>query len=409
MDTTISQNIDIMLHELQKFSSSTNGVTRLPFTQEAMKAADYLRQHMQDLGMDAYIDVTGAVHGIRHGKNPKRIIIGSHYDTVKNGGAYDGIAGVICAIETARLLADMPLEYTLEIIALNDEEGIRFDSSYFSSLAFLGGWTVDELKSICDKEGISIYDAMVAAKLIPEQIMDAAWDLDTVRCFMEVHIEQGPVLDKKGYDLGIVQGIVGLLRYEVTLCGQANHAGTTPMTMRHDPLIAAAEVITAVERSALRHPGTVATVGFCKVTPNAINTIAAQVTFSIDIRSRHMTDFAEITKEITAALDQAATSRDITYEMRKTSFNEPAEMDRQLQEYLRQSIEKQNYPYLAMTSGAGHDSQPISRKVPTAMLFVPSKDGMSHCPEEYTSTAHLFQAVHVLRDTILEINKEIMD
>ncbi|MGE1062240.1 M20 family metallo-hydrolase [Megasphaera paucivorans] len=406
-NTIVSDNLEKMLQDMMKFSADTTGVTRLPFTKEAEQAALYLQFRMREIGLESYIDVSGAVHGIHRGKTKKRIIIGSHYDSVKCGGPFDGIAGIVCGIETARLLADQELDYTLEIIALNDEEGIRFDGSYFSSKAFLGGWTVSDLKTIRDKNGISIYDAMNSMSLDPEHIADTAWNLDEIRCFLEVHIEQGPILDQKKCDLGIVDRIVGLRRYEITLCGQANHAGTTPMLMRHDPLAAAAKIISAVEEAALQHSDAVATVGFCKIVPNTINTIASQATLTIDIRSRNMIDITEISSKIASEVKQEALLRGVTYNLKETFCSEPAEMNPQLQKYLQSAISKSNYTYMTMSSGAGHDAQPISHKVPTAMLFIPSKDGKSHCPEEYTAVESLVKAVHVLQKTILIINKEV--
>ena len=407
MDTSIGKRIDKQLQELQEFSAGGPGVTRLPFTAAARDATDYLRQHMEEMGLKTYRDTSGAVHGLRPGKIPQRIVVGSHYDSVKGGGPYDGIAGVVCAMEAARLLDGQDLQHTLEVVALNDEEGIRFDGAYFSSKALLGHLTVDELKTNRDKDGMSIYEAMQAIGWDPERIGETHWDLNQIRCFLEMHIEQGPVLEQQHCDLAIVDGIVGLLRYEITLHGQANHAGTTPMAMRHDPLAAAAAIITAVETAACQQPGAVATVGFCTVAPNALNTIASQVTFSVDIRSRHQADITAISDKIKAELTRATAQRGVTYDLKTTFAMDPVDMDETLQAYLRQAAEKNGCTHMDLSSGAAHDSQLMALEIPTAMLFVPSHNGMSHCPQEYTPTEYFVKAVHVLADTIRAIDEEI--
>ena len=191
MNTT--DRIKETLETLKIFSATTNGVTRLPFTKEAKLAVNFLKQKMEEAGLKVFIDASGSIHGIRPGISSRKIIIGSHYDSVKSGGAYDGIAGVVCGIEIARLLKYETLFYTLEIIGFNDEEGVRFGTGFFSSKAFLGEWNIENLKHQYDEHGVSVYDAMKSWNLIPEQLTNSVWDLSQIRCFMEIHIEQGPV------------------------------------------------------------------------------------------------------------------------------------------------------------------------------------------------------------------------
>lgn len=402
----ITNDLILMLQTLRTFSVDDNGVTRLPFTKEADDAVSYLEQKMQEVGLETYVDVSGAVHGIKRGILDKRIVIGSHYDSVKHGGAFDGIAGVVCGIEIAKLLKDKDLFYTLEIIGFNDEEGVRFDTGFFSSKAFLGEWDIEELKTYYDDEGINTYEAMEQKGLVPEKLKDIVWDLDKIRCFLEIHIEQGPILESEKKDLGIVNGIVGMKRFLLIIDGRADHAGTTPMNMRYDALVAASEIIQKVEAVGNSYENAVATVGFCKIEPNTVNTVPEKVEISLDMRTLNLDDLNSMEKEILQNIKEVTDKRNLTYFIEPTLDAKPAHMDEKIQEYLEQEIDKLGYSFIKMSSGAGHDSLPISRKVPTAMLFVPSKNGRSHCKEEWTEPQDLTKAVKVLLNTIDVIDKE---
>lgn len=391
MNTT--DRIKETLETLKIFSATTNGVTRLPFTKEAKLAVNFLKQKMEEAGLKVFIDASGAIHGIRPGISSRKIIIGSHYDSVKSGGAYDGIAGVVCGIEIARLLKYETLFYTLEIIGFNDEEGVRFGTGFFSSKAFLGEWNIENLKHQYDEHGVSVYDAMKSWNLIPEQLTNSVWDLSQIRCFMEIHIEQGPVLEKENVELGIVNGIVGMKRYNIQILGRADHAGT-------------ANIIEYIEKAAKKYAGAVATVGVCTISPNAVNTVPEKVEFSLDIRSMNSNELHSLEKDILKHLEKTVQERNLTYEMQTKLEVEPSDMDDKLKSYLRQSVLKLGYSSININSGAGHDALPISRKLSTAMLFVPSKGGRSHCPEEYSKPESLAKTVHVMLDTIKKINNE---
>lgn len=400
MNTT--DRIKETLETLKIFSATTNGVTRLPFTKEAKLAVNFLKQKMEEAGLKVFIDASGAIHGIRPGISSRKIIIGSHYDSVKSGGAYDGIAGVVCGIEIARLLKYETLFYTLEIIGFNDEEGVRFGTGFFSSKAFLGEWNIENLKHQYDEHGVSVYDAMKSWNLIPEQLTNSVWDLSQIRCFMEIHIEQGPVLEKENVELGIV----GMKRYNIQILGRADHAGTTPMNMRYDALAGTANIIEYIEKAAKKYAGAVATVGVCTISPNAVNTVPEKVEFSLDIRSMNSNELHSLEKDILKHLEKTVQERNLTYEMQTKLEVEPSDMDDKLKSYLRQSVLKLGYSSININSGAGHDALPISRKLSTAMLFVPSKGGRSHCPEEYSKPESLAKTVHVMLDTIKKINNE---
>lgn len=398
----ISSELEKRLHDLATFSNGNEGVTRLPFTPAARGAVTYLKNYMAEVGLEAYEDASGAVIGTLVGKSPETVVIGSHYDTVKQGGRFDGIAGVVCGIEIVRLLRKNALElpFTLQIVGTNDEEGVRFDDGFFSAKAFLGQWTVEGLKESCDKDGISIYAAMKEYGLDPEKISEATWDMNKIKAFIEIHIEQGPVLEAQKKELGIVTGIVGLRRYKLTVKGRADHAGTTPMNMRQDALLGAAAMITAVSELSKNLENAVSTVGSCQVLPNTSNTVAAKTILSVDIRSMKEEHLIAMEAKLTEVIAQITKKYDLQCEVQNVLQIEPLHMDEKLQKIIAESAQDRAYSTMHLHSGAGHDSLPIGRVVPAAMLFVPSENGRSHSPKEKTEVQDLAKAVVTIYDAL---------
>lgn len=393
----IAKRIEYEINEMSAFSEPDSiGTTRLPFTKEAKEAEGYLKGLMEKAGLSVRTDESGAVIGRLEGRRKETYMIGSHYDTVENGGNYDGIAGVLCGIEIARMLAgEGQPEYSLEIIATNDEEGARFSGGFFSSKAMLGEWTVEELKRQKDKNGISIYDAMLEYGLEPEQLHKAKRSISEIKGFFEIHIEQGPVLQAAGADIGVVKTIVGMQRLLVTVHGRADHAGTTPMDMRKDALEMAAKVIGMTGDCARKYPDTVATVGYVKVSPNVVNTIADKVEFSLDIRSPLWKNVENVLFEINRILSgYTACDRQCTLTVK------PADMNENFRKMISGAAGQRGFSWQEINSGAGHDSLPIGKVIPTAMLFVPSMGGRSHCKEEYTNPESFEKAVLVLYDVV---------
>lgn len=403
MINEVARNIEKHLKVLREFTATSgNGVTRFPFTKEAKMAVEYLEDEMKKIGLETRIDESGAIIGRLEGKEKRTIIIGSHYDSVKYGGEFDGIAGVVCGLEVARLLKekDFTSKYSIEIIGTNDEEGARFKSGFFTSKAMLGQLEVSSLKEFKDADNISIYDAMQEYGLNPEAIQEAKRNLDDIKAFLEIHIEQGPVLETHKKEIGIVDTIVGMQRYMVTIQGRADHAGTTPMDMRIDAVEAATKVISGIGDIARAYENAVATVGSMKVLPNEINTIAQNVTFSIDIRSTKKETVNSIYEKIKKHIENLGTRYGTKYSITNTLHINPVDMKDFLKEKIQESCIKRNYLYEHINSGAGHDSLPMAEFVDTAMIFVPSKNGRSHCVEEFTSYEHLAKATLVVLDTI---------
>lgn len=402
----IANNIEKHLKALREFTSTSgNGVTRFPFTKETKMAVQYLENEMKKIGLKTRIDESGAVIGRLEGKEKRTILIGSHYDSVKYGGEFDGIAGVVCGLEVARLLKEnnFSTKYSIEVIGTNDEEGARFKSGFFSSKAMLGQITSLDLKELKDVDNISIYDAMKEYGLNPEVINKAKRNLQDIKAFLEIHIEQGPVLEKHEKDIGIVDTIVGMQRYMVTIEGRADHAGTTPMDMRIDAVEVSSKIISNIGDIARTYKNAVATVGSMKVLPNEINTVAESVIFSIDIRSTKQEIVNSIYEKIKEQIEYITKKYNSKYSITNTLCVNPVNMNEGLKEKIEESCIKRNFSYEHINSGAGHDSLPMAEAVDTTMIFVPSKAGRSHCQKEFTSYEHLAKATLVALDAITNI------
>lgn len=408
----ITGRIAVNLEHLKKYTSTPGkGCTRLPFSKEARLAVDYLKEIMTEAGLVVAEDEAGNVFGTLFGSEPDLpcIMMGSHYDSVINGGDYDGIAGVVCAIEVARQLKEKGVKNKRTFVAAGfcDEEGMRFGNGYFGSGAMLGHRSPEYCKSYKDKEGISIYEAMQEYGLDPEKIKDAAWKTGSIARFMELHIEQGPVLDAENVELGIVDWIVGIQRYMITVNGQTDHAGTTPMNMRRDPVDAATKVAAKIADWAReKADGTVATVGYIRSYPGGVNIVADRAEFSVDIRSKNNDNINDIANRIKAALERETKNMNGSFSMQETLRITPVKMCGHMQGIMEESCKSHGYSYKYLPSGAGHDSLEIGQILPTSMLFVPSKDGRSHCPVEFTKYSEFSKACVVMNDLAVKLLNE---
>lgn len=406
MSEKIRENIQSHLIALSKFTETPgNGVTRLPFTKKGKDAAEYLKDQMKKSGLNVREDASGAVIGRLEGQSKKTVIIGSHYDSVKSGGEFDGIAGVVCGIEIARLFKEKNIKpkYSIEIFATNDEEGVRFNSGFLSSKALLGEISIDELKSLADSNGITLYKAIENYGLNPEDFIKCKRDIEDIKAFLEIHIEQGPILENHKKEIGIVDTIVGMKRTMFSIKGRSDHAGTTPMNMRIDAVDIASKIISKVSDIALKYPNAVATVGQIIVSPNAINTIASQVNFSLDIRSTKKEHISAIYNEVIFLAEKIIKKYKSEFKFEDTLIVDPVKMNSELTKIIEESCKNKETSYEHINSGAGHDSLPIGEKIPTAMLFVPSRGGRSHCPEEFTDYKYLEKVTIITFDVINKI------
>ncbi len=401
------------LEYLKQYTSTPgNGCTRLPFTKEARNAVDFLKELMVEAGMSVREDVAGNVFGTIEGEDPTLpcIMMGSHFDSVIHGGDFDGIAGIICAIEVARLLKEKGVtpKRNFVVAGFMDEEGMRYGTGYFGSGAMLGHRDIEYLKHYKDINGISIYDSMKEYGLDPEKIEEAAWKEGSIAKFLELHIEQGPVLDAEGIDLGLVTGIVGIQRYQIIVHGRADHAGTTPMDMRLDAVEAATKVISKIPDWAReKADGTVATTGLIITRPGGMNIVAEECEFTVDIRSMNNGNLIDITNRIRAALDREVKAMGGSYEVDTKLIIEPVYSEDAMLDVLEESAKEKGFSYKRLPSGAGHDALEIANTgIPFVMIFTPSKDGRSHCPVEFTKYSDFAKASVVITDLVEKLIAE---
>ena len=388
-------------------SEEVGGTTRRFLTPPVREVHALLHGRMEAIGMNVSVDAAGNLRGRWHppAGRSKRLIIGSHIDTVPNAGAFDGILGVTLALECAEIAQELKLPLTIEIIAFSEEEGVRFGVPFIGSRAVAGRFDVALLK-LKDAGGVTLDDAIRAFGLAPGGIEKAAIDADALG-FLEVHIEQGPVLEAEGLQVAAVTAIVGQTRHILTWTGHANHAGTTPMHLRRDALAGAAEWIVAVESLAQRTDGLVATVGHVDVEPNAGNVIAGAVRVSLDVR--HADDAAR-KSAVDALLAQAETiaaRRGLALQCARQMDQPAVPMDERLTAFLAEATEAAGLPVKLMPSGAGHDAMVMASRVPTAMLFLRSPGGLSHHPDETVLEEDVAAALGVCRKFLERLAAEV--
>jgi allantoate deiminase len=357
-------------------------ITRRFLTPPVHEVHTHLRRRMVALGMNVRVDPAGNLRGVWKPPNggDRRLLLGSHIDTVPDAGAYDGVLGVILALEWVRLAQEAVLPITIEVIAFSEEEGVRFGVPFIGSRAAAGRFD-PALLALQDADGISVADAIRSFGLDPAAIDEARVDRDALG-FVEIHIEQGPILEAEKRSLGVVNRIVGQTRLTLEFAGQANHAGTTPMPMRRDALAGAAEWIAAVEAFAARTEGLAATVGRIAVEPNAANVIPGKARLSLDVRHALDAQREAAVQGLIAKAGDLAARRGLSIE-HKRQMNEPAvPMDERLTAYLVDAVEAAGFPPRTMPSGAGHDAMVMATRMPAAMLFLRSPGGISHHPAE---------------------------
>lgn len=385
------------------------GCTRFTYTKEFAQARDYIISEMKAAGLTVREDAVGTVIGRLEGKNPNAPILmtGSHFDTVKTGGRFDGPAGVTAALETARTLHDEGFvpECPIEFVALPEEEGARFGGGLMGSRAMCGKLTQTEVDTYKDWDGVTIAEAMKGYGLDPTKIAEAKRTPSEIGTFIELHIEQGPILENNRTDVGIVEAIVGLRCLNVTVTGRSDHAGTTPLNMRADTMLATAKAIVAgTEKAKELNDGTVVTFGRVETIPGAFNIVAKETNFNIDCRSRGIESVNTVIDVIRTSLERSvAENPGLSFEMEEKTSALPVQMKAEVQELLEKHAAELNISTRKMLSGAGHDAMIMGALCDVAMVFVPSKDGRSHVPEEWTDYADLQKGVELVYRTIKEL------
>lgn len=400
----IEQHIELLSH----FTATPGvGVTRLTYSKEDLSARNYIKYRMLEYGLTVSEDGFGNIFGKLEGTIPNApsVIVGSHFDSVPNGGAYDGTAGVVIGLEVAALFQENKCKpaYPLEIIALVEEEGSRYGGGLMGSRGMMGLLSNEDFKVLADKDGILAKDAMISIGLDPSK--EKMRDPKTIKAFLELHIEQGPILEEKTIPIGIVEAIVGLTQLEVTIQGRAGHAGTTPMSHRSDALVAAAEVIAAFPKLAVEEGnGTVITTGQLHVFPNGSNVIPDKVVFSVDIRSGNEQDLQNAVRKVEGLIaSKNATGTQTSIE--QLLYISPKDMDEHIRSIFKETSNELDISYCSINSGAGHDAMVFSDYTACGMIFIPSKDGLSHCPEEWSDASHLVNGANILFQTALKLTE----
>ena len=383
---------------LGEISEEPDRLTRRVATQALAKAGEVVARWMEDAGMTTRRDAVGNVIG-RHGGGERPLVLGSHLDTVPNAGTFDGPLGIVAAIAVVeRLAAGGPQpSCPVEVVAFADEEGTRFGTSYLGSAAYVGAFEPAWLDHV-DGEGITLRDAIRALGGEPESALEAS--APGLSGYLEIHIEQGPVLEREGLPVGVVTAIAGQTRARIVLTGEAGHAGTLPMDARHDALAAAAEAVLAVERHGRAEPGLVATVGALALSPNVANVVAGEVRMLLDMRHADDGVRRQAAEEVRADVEGIAAARgvDATW---TTRYDTPAAvLDATLRGRLADALQLQGIPVRDLVSGAGHDAVVLSRICPAAMLFVRCAGGISHDPGESVSEQDVAVALDVLEHAV---------
>lgn len=377
-------------------------LTRLAASPADKLGRDQLVAWAKAAGLDVRIDRIGNIFALWAGAgNPKAppLMLGSHIDTVIDAGIYDGCYGVLSGLEVVETLkqAGFAPRQTVVVAAFTNEEGVRFAPDMMGSLVHAGGLAAEEALAVTGTDGSRLGDELARIGYAGSE----APGFPGPRAYIELHIEQGPVLEREGLTIGAVENLQGISWQRITIAGVANHAGTTPMALRHDAGYAAARVIAFLhERAAASTSGTVATVGTVAFEPNAINVIPARATFTVDLRDPDEERLAAEEQGLAGYLEKIAKEQAVTISTKRLARFAPVAFDQALVAHIEAAADGRGLKHRRMTSGAGHDAQMIARIAPAAMIFVPSRGGISHNPAEFTPEADLVAGANVLLDVV---------
>ncbi len=395
---------------MQTITAPGPGINRLAFTDSDWQGRAYLMRCMREAGLTPRTDAFGNVIGRLAGTQDElpAVMFGSHGDSVPEGGNYDGIVGILSAIEVIRSMRKdgFQPEHPLEVVLFMCEESSRFGSATLGSKAMRGELTPDDLQRLHDKQGRSLYEVLKGRDLDPDHI-EAAKYTAPVKSFFEVHIEQGRVLETAHKQIGIVTGIAAPTRFRIHLQGQADHSGATPMNLRHDALCAAAEIVLETERLARSQtdPPVVGTIGCLDLEPGAMNVIPGQVTLSVDIRSISAEAKAAVADAVRQYAREHAAARQIECTIEEISQEQPARMNPAVIDMFQHICDNAHLESLQLPSGAGHDSMHWAGYAPTGMLFIPCRDGISHNPAEHAELEDITAAARVLDAAVRQASR----
>ena len=400
------QRLLARLDELAQIGAipGTAGCARLALTDEDRAGRDLVVAWMRDLDLEVTIDVLGNVVAVLPGADPglAPVMTGSHIDTVRTGGRYDGNLGVLAGLEVLETVrsAGLTPDRPLAVAFFTNEEGARFAPDMLGSLVYAGGLPVEVALDIVGIDGARVGEELErigyrgpapCPGLVPH-------------AFVELHIEQGPVLEHRGVEIGVVTGVQGISWTELTVSGQSNHAGTTPMSLRHDAGYVAARIATFVRELVVDlGPPQVGTVGAIDLHPNLVNVVASTATLTVDLRNTDEGVLREAEARLRASVAEVAAAEGVTVAARSLARFEPVAFDPRVVDLLERLVDEDGRSHVRLPSGAGHDAQMMARLCPTGMLFVPSRDGISHNPAEHTDPEHLVAGTNLLLRAMLSL------
>lgn len=382
------------------------GSARLALTDDDKAGRDLVVTWMRDLGLDVRIDTIGNVIATRTGANPRAraIMTGSHIDTVKTGGLYDGNLGVLAGLEVIETLdqAGIVTSHPISVAFFTNEEGARFNPDMMGSLVYCGGMSAEEAYDVVGIDGARVGDELARISYLGATPCPG----EAPHAFVELHVEQGPVLEAEGVRFGAVTGVQGISWQELTITGQSNHAGTTPMSLRHDAGYAAARVATFVRELAIEigHPH-VGTVGFIRLHPNLVNVVAADAVMTVDLRNTDEAILQRSERRLQLFLRELEAAEGVTITSRVLARFEPVAFDDRVIDLVQEVATELGHTVKRMPSGAGHDAQMLARMCPTAMIFTPSVKGISHNPAEHTDPGDLIEGANILLQTMLRLSE----
>jgi allantoate deiminase len=385
--------------ELAAISEDAGALTRRFATPELAEAGSRVAGWMREAGLTTRVDPVGNVVGRREGGGGRTLLVGSHLDTVRNAGRYDGPLGVLAGIALAERLAGASLPFALEVLGFSDEEGLRYGTPYLGSRVLAGSFRDEDLDRM-DSDGIVMRDAIVEAGGDPASFAKEARNRDELLGYIELHIEQGPVIESLDGQVGVVSAIAGRTRARLELRGRAGHAGTVPMALRRDPLVVAARIVERVDAIARAAEGLVATVGELTVEPGAANVIPGRVTLSIDVRAAEDDQRLAAWQTIADRINRLAQEGGVEARALELEHTPAVACDPRLRALLAAAAHASGVEAPALMSGAGHDAVVLSQITPVAMLFVRSPGGISHHPDEALREQDVAVALDVLEEFV---------
>lgn len=404
------KNIKRYLEDIDTFNSTPDfGTTRVLFTEEELKARKYVKNEMNKIGLEVSEDAMGNIFGILRGDDSSLLPVwtGSHIDTVLNAGMFDGMAGVVSGMEALRIIKESNLNFKrdIKVIVYTSEEPTRFGLSCLGSRAMAGELTLEDIQNLKDKDGKSLSQVLRDLGYNLEEFNNVKVKKGDVFAAVELHIEQGGVLEHLNLPIGIVHTIEAPTNFDVFVKGKQSHAGGTPMNLRKDAFLACCDISLELERLAKESlsEDTVATVGVVDIIPNAANVISGDVHFTMDIRDSDYDIKCDLINKLKEFIKEVEKQRMVEITLNMINDDIPTKSDEQIVELLENICDSKDIPYKKMVSGAYHDSMMVGKFAPVSMIFVPSKDGVSHSPDEWTEFEDIALGTDILAETLFTL------